>query len=244
MFWVASAPLTADGHVNVSPKGFEGTFHIVNSRQVWYEDMSGSGVETISHLKENRRITILFHAFEGPPRIARLFGTGTVHEFGTPEYEKLLPVDVRQPGSRAVIMIDVHKVGTSCGFSIPFYTYKAPRMLLHRIAAKKEGADIRAEATCPEALEPPQPYGGLKEHWKNNNARSIDGLPGLAVAHASLIKFKEPKSYPRDDISIGNVKNGKEPVFDTRSAAWFLLGISISLVFVQLKTYFAPLLKV
>jgi len=245
MFWVASAPLIADGHVNVSPKGFEGTFHIVNSRQVWYEDMSGSGIETISHLKENRRITVLFHAFEGPPRIARLFGTGTVYEFGNPEYEKYLPLDVRQPGSRAIIMIDIHKVGTSCSFSIPFYTYKAPRMLLHRRAANKESMDIHAEAKCPEAQEPPRPYGGMKGYWKNKNARSIDGLPGLAVAHASLTKFKESKSYPKDDIHIADAnRNEKEPVFDTRSAVWFLLGTLFSLMFVQLKTYLAPLLKV
>ncbi len=93
MFWVATAPLSADGHVNVSSKGVEGTFHIIDSHTVWYEDLSGSGepthlpfpteplslssgVETISHLRENGRITILFNAFEGPPSIVRLFGRG------------------------------------------------------------------------------------------------------------------------------------------------------------------------
>lgn len=102
MFWVATAPLSETAHVNVSPKGFEGTFHIASPTKVWYEDMSGSGtytpllflfrrtsstdyrirragVETIAHLRENGRITILFTAFEGPPRIARLFGTGMAH---------------------------------------------------------------------------------------------------------------------------------------------------------------------
>jgi len=90
IFWVATAPLSEDGHVNVSPKGFENTMHVVlkevdtdgekkaTSNAVWYEDLTGSGVETISHLRENGRITIMFTAFEGPPRIVRLFGTGTV----------------------------------------------------------------------------------------------------------------------------------------------------------------------
>ena len=93
IFWVASAPLRPDGHINVSPKGYEGTFHIENSKRFWYEDLTGSGkwncssmgrhcytcytgVETISHLRENGRITVMFSAFDGPPRICRLFGTG------------------------------------------------------------------------------------------------------------------------------------------------------------------------
>jgi len=95
MFWVASAPLSSDGLVNISPKGIEGTFHVVNTRRVWYEDLSGTGVflfvfvvftlayhdmlpgaETVAHLRENGRITILFHAFEGPARIVRLYGKG------------------------------------------------------------------------------------------------------------------------------------------------------------------------
>jgi Pyridoxamine 5'-phosphate oxidase len=159
VFWVATAPLAEDGHVNVSPKGcFEKTLNIVRdeesdedpkkrtSRAVWYEDLTGSGmcssarqnerlymsagVETIAHLRENGRITIMLTAFEGPPRIVRFFGTGKpfsalyrrasqqrllagkVFEFGTPEYDALLPPSRRQPGSRAVIWVDVHKVGS------------------------------------------------------------------------------------------------------------------------------------
>jgi len=241
MFWVASAPLHADGHVNVSPKGFAGTFRIVNSRHVWYEDMSGSGIETISHLKENRRITILFHAFEGPPRIARLFGTGTVYEFSTPEYEQLLPADVHQPGSQAVIMVDVHKVGTSCGFSIPFYTFKAPRMLLHSHFARAETVDIRAETADPDAEEPPRPKGGVKGYWKDKNAQSIDGLPGLAVAHASMTKFKESGPFPQDDVRISS-KKAPLP-FDTKSAMAFLFGILASIAFLQLRAHIISLLS-
>jgi len=103
MFWVATAPLDAQGHVNVSPKGIADCFHVLNSKQVWYEDLTGSGVETISHVKENGRITIMFSAFEGPPRILRLFGVGTVHEYGSPEYNKFIPPTSRKPGSRSVI---------------------------------------------------------------------------------------------------------------------------------------------
>lgn len=77
IFWVATAPLSPTGHVNVSPKGISGTFHVVDERTVWYEDVTGSGVETISHLRENGRVTIMFNAFDGPPRIVRLWGTGS-----------------------------------------------------------------------------------------------------------------------------------------------------------------------
>ena len=116
IFWVATAPLSPEAHVNVSPKGVRDSFHVLSPTRVWYQDLSGSGVETISHLRENGRITLMFSAFDGPPRIVRLFGVGSVHEFGTPEYEELIPPENRRPGSRAAIVIDVHKVGSVSGF--------------------------------------------------------------------------------------------------------------------------------
>lgn len=76
LFWVATAPLGPEGHINVSPKGVRDSFHVVSPTRVWYQDLSGSGVETISHIRENGRMTIMFSAFDGPPRIMRLFGTG------------------------------------------------------------------------------------------------------------------------------------------------------------------------
>ncbi|KAF9462487.1 hypothetical protein BDZ94DRAFT_1127514, partial [Collybia nuda] len=191
LFWVASAPLTADGYVNVSPKGVEGTFHLVNANKVWYEDISGSGVETIAHLRENGRITIMFSAFEGPPRIARLFGTGTVYEYGTPEYEALLPPGKRQVGSRSVIMMDVRKVSTSCGYAVPFYTYNSQRTRLLEFFRRKEAADIEAEAGLEpaECTAPPRPENGLKQYWVAKNSTSINGLPGVKSAPQSVKPF-------------------------------------------------------
>ncbi|KDR67992.1 hypothetical protein GALMADRAFT_1355348 [Galerina marginata CBS 339.88] len=221
MFWVATAPLSESGHVNVSPKGYEGTFHIVDENTVWYEDMSGSGVETIAHIRENGRMTIMFNAFEGPPQIVRLFGYGQhrcqVFEFDSPEYNSLIPLDQRQPGSRSVIMLNIHKVGTSCGYSIPFYAFKAHRIKLHAMAAHKEGEDFKAETSTDISSSPgqdsqssavpgpksgsqaelakdsdtlpPLPKTGLKWYWKNNNKQSIDGLPGIQTAWASKTVF-------------------------------------------------------
>ncbi|KAL1664525.1 hypothetical protein GGF50DRAFT_88623 [Schizophyllum commune] len=168
LFFVATAP--KDGHVNVSPKGVEGTFHVVDPHTVWYEDLTGSGIETISHLRDNGRITIMFMAIDKPPRICRLFGTSAVHEFGTPEYEKYIPANKRRPGSRAVIEINIHKVGASCGYGVPFFTYAGPRTLLERVSVKFE-ADVKDDG---------ESY--LRKYWREHSLKSLDGLPALQVA--------------------------------------------------------------
>jgi len=220
-FWVASAPLSADGLVNISPKGVAGTFHVANPHQVWYEDLSGSGVETISHIRENGRVTILLNAFEGPPRIARLYGRGSVFEFGSPEYNSLLPEGKRHPGSRAVIFLDVFKVATTCGYSVPLYEYKGHRTQLLDWAAKKEAIDRMAELTPtqyqpkPEGHEvfsaadsslPPMPSTGMKRWWQERNLKSLDDMPALDSAHVSHQVFKS-QPVPKKSIYeiTGNV---------------------------------------
>ncbi|KAF9783412.1 hypothetical protein BJ322DRAFT_976363, partial [Thelephora terrestris] len=181
LFWVATSPLSPEGHINVSPKGVAGTFHVINERKVWYEDLTGSGVETISHIRENGRITLMFSAFEGAPRIVRLFGKGTVHEFGTKEYTELIPPEKRTPGSRAIIMVDVYQVGSSCGYAIPFYSYQGERHGLSQISKKKEEEDNQAEA---DAEDPSicKAEDGIRAYWEQQNAKGLDGLPGLSSA--------------------------------------------------------------
>ncbi|KAK7050335.1 pyridoxamine phosphate oxidase [Favolaschia claudopus] len=203
VFWVATAPLSGDGHVNVSPKGGEGMFHIVNPRQVWYEDLTGSGVETVSHLRENGRITVMFNAFEGPPRILRLYGRGTVYEFSTPEFNALVPPESRKPGTRAIILVDVHKVGTSCGYAVPFFDFKSHRNRLFTWAAKKEALDVNSDAhTGFSAL-----VDGLKRYWATKNLKSIDGLTGLTCAPYAEDDFavnKEAIAYKPDNEKVKN----------------------------------------
>ncbi|KAJ7457221.1 hypothetical protein B0H11DRAFT_1873783 [Mycena galericulata] len=194
VFWVATAPLGSDGHINVSPKGGEGMFHIVNPRQVWYEDLTGSGVETISHLRENGRITVLFNAFDGPPRIARLYGRGTVYEFGTPEYSSFIPAESRKPGSRSVIVVDVYKVSTSCGYAVPFFDFKAHRTRLLTWAAKKENLDV-SEANS----ESSGVVDGLKRYWNKSNSHSLDGLTGLTVAPFTTETFPLRNTHYKPD---------------------------------------------
>lgn len=186
IFHVASAPLNG-GHVNVSPRGYQ-TFKLVNRKACWFLDLSGSGNETISHLYEpgNGRITILFEAFEGPPNIVRLYGKGTVYERGTPEFDKFFeptsgaddlydfPTPEMTPGARAVIWIDITRVGSSCGYSVPFMQFVKEREQLNKWSARLEEKD--AETEDPWELHFEQ---SMKKWWSTFNTWSIDGLPGM-----------------------------------------------------------------
>ncbi|MDO3678512.1 pyridoxamine 5'-phosphate oxidase family protein [Paenibacillus ehimensis] len=157
IFFVGSAPLQADGHVNLSPKGHD-VFRIVSPTEVGYLDLTGSGNETSAHLEENNRITLMFVAFEGPPLILRLYGKGRVILPGTADWELWAPRFELLPGARQIIGVDVHAVKTSCGFSVPFYTYERERDTLQRWAASKSGDE-------------------LNEYWRGKNAVSMDGIP-------------------------------------------------------------------
>jgi len=201
IFWVATAPLSADGIINISPKGMVGTFRVLNSKRVWYEDLTGSGIETVANVRENGRITVAFNAFEGPPRTTRLWGKATAYEFGTPEYEALLPLNERQTGSRSVIMIDLVKVGTSCGYSIPFFTYKGERNRLTLDNYRLEVEDIAVEKDMDmcSCSVPPRPAKGMKQYWLFKNAKSLNGLPGVLSSYNSLTTFHTPRPLEKSE---------------------------------------------
>lgn len=141
MFWVATAPLSGNGHVNVSPKGGP-CFGLIGRQTFWYLDLTGSGSETISHIYEpgNGRITIMFNAFEGPPRIVRLWGKGRVLEKGCRDFADFVDKNSVKiiPGTRSIIIVDIHQVGSSCGFSVPYYDFKEHRNILNDHLEKKE----------------------------------------------------------------------------------------------------------
>lgn len=158
VFFVASAP-TAGGHVNVSPKGYD-TLRVLDGSTVAYLDLTGSGAETLAHTRENGRLTIMLCAFDGPPRILRLFGTATAHPVGSPRFAELEPRFPSMPGSRSIVELDVERIQTSCGYAVPFMDLREERPTLHQWAARK-GDD------------------GLAAYWAEKNTRSIDGLPAL-----------------------------------------------------------------
>ena len=160
MFFVATAPLSPDGHVNVSPKGLEGTFAVLGPHRVAYLDLTGSGIETVAHVRENTRITLMFCAFDGPARIVRLSGRGDVVTCDEPAFEELATPFAELPGARAVITVDVDRVADSCGYGVPRMTLVEQRQRLLTARASKGDA-------------------GLVEYRAERNATSIDGLPGL-----------------------------------------------------------------
>lgn len=157
LFFVGTAPMSKDGHVNLSPKGYD-TFRILSDRKVAYLDLTGSGNETSSHLEENGRITMMFCAFQGPPNILRLYGTGTVILPEDNEWEQLYGMFEPLPGVRQIIMVDIHKVQTSCGYAVPFMSFEKERETLQRWAEQK-GEE------------------GLHSYWQVKNLSSLDGLP-------------------------------------------------------------------
>jgi len=162
MFFVATAPLDATGHLNLSPKGLEG-LRVIDPKTVAYLDLTGSGVETIAHLRENGRIVILLCAFEGPPKILRLYGRGEAIEPGDPRFEELRKLFRDVVGTRAIIVVSLERVADSCGYGIPIYQYEGERNQLIKWA-QRQG---------PE---------GLTQYRAGHNDTSIDGLPGLRTA--------------------------------------------------------------
>src|SRR5215218_642943 len=122
LFFIGTAPLQAKGHVNVSPKGLD-SFRVLSATRVAYMDIVGSGNETSAHILENGRITFMFCAFDGPPNILRLYGRGYTVLPGHPKWEELSALFELQIATRQIIVAEIHKVQTSCGYSVPLYDY-------------------------------------------------------------------------------------------------------------------------
>jgi predicted pyridoxine 5'-phosphate oxidase superfamily flavin-nucleotide-binding protein len=159
VFFVASAPLDANGHVNVSPKGLD-TFRILSPDKVAYLDLTGSGVETVAHLRENGRICLMFCAFEKRPNILRIHGRGRAIDHTDVEFAQLRILFPQFDGARAIIVVNVQRVSDSCGQAVPMLKYEEDRDQL-TAWAHKEG---------PE---------GVSEFRAKNNTVSLDGLPGI-----------------------------------------------------------------
>jgi pyridoxamine 5'-phosphate oxidase-like protein len=166
MFFVATAPSGDGGHVNVSPKGMTGSFVVTGPLEVAYLDYHGSGAETIAHLRDNGRITIMFCAFEGPPKIVRLHGRGRATPVDDPSFPALLAAFPDPPdthGVRSVVTVEIDRVSDSCGYAVPLMTYAGDRDLLVKSHARRDDA-------------------ALADYRRTRNAASIDGLPALAPA--------------------------------------------------------------
>jgi hypothetical protein len=171
LFFVASAPLDGEGHVNVSPKGPIETLQVLDEHTIAYLDLIGSGAETVAHLRENGRIVIMLCAFQGPPRIVRLHGRGEIVQAGDPRFEELLGScgfpDLAAPEARrAVILVQVERVADSCGYGVPLMSVEGQRPHMAAWAEKKLRVGGRQ---------------ALIDYQREKNARSIDGLPAIEL---------------------------------------------------------------
>jgi len=171
VFFVATAPcLTSDGrggHVNLSPKGYRGTFVVLGPRRVAYLDLTGSGAETIAHVRQNGQITIMFCSFSEQPKVLRLQGTGQIVLPGTTQWADLVAhfpasgFGSADASRRAIIVVDVHRIADSCGYAVPIMELAQERDLLVRHDERKTPAELAA-------------------YRAEKNAVSIDGLPALS----------------------------------------------------------------
>ncbi len=165
IFFVATAPRSENGRVNLSPKGMD-CFRVLSATQVAYMDLISSGNETSAHTLENGRITFMFCSFDATPNILRLYGKGHAVLPGTAAWEKLAPSFTIYPSTRQIIVADINLVQTSCGFGVPMYNYTGERNI-HFDWAQTKGPD------------------GLQEYVNVNNLTSLDGLPTDVGLHIS-----------------------------------------------------------
>ena len=175
MFFVATAPLSSDGHVNVSPKGPIGSLAVIDDHTVAYLDVIGSGAETIAHLRENGRIVVMLCAFQGPPRILRLHGRGEIVLPEDPRFAGLLGAfDFDSPSideaRRSIVMVRVTRIADSCGYGVPLMSYEGEREH-HAKSSAKRVRTMGAE--------------GYREFARERNAESIDGLPAVPLGEPS-----------------------------------------------------------
>ena len=159
LFFVATAPTSTDGHVNLSPKGMD-SLRVLDPLTVAYLDVTGSGVETIAHLKDNARMVMMFCAFDGRPLIVRLHGSGEVLERDHAEFGDLIGGFPELPGVRSIIRLNVSRIADSCGWNVPIFEY----------AGVRDYYDNYAEKMGP---------AGLRDGQLAGNMQSIDGLTGL-----------------------------------------------------------------
>lgn len=161
LFFVASAPLSARGHVNCSPKGLD-TLRIRGPREVAYLDLTGSGAETIAHVRENGRILFMFCAFSGPPKIVRFHGTAEIVTPASPAWGDLRNLFPGYPAARAIVRARIDRIGDSCGYGVPLMEFGHDRDTMRKWAETKGQEALAA-------------------YRREKNSRSIDNLPALDV---------------------------------------------------------------
>ncbi len=167
LFFVGTAPKQSDGHINISPKGVD-TFRILSETTVAYLDLTGSGSETIAHVRENERIVLMFCAFDGSPKIVRIHGKGQILLPTTSAFQEIIQQFPYVEGIRSIIHVSANRISTSCGYGVPLFSYQGERDML-KTWAEKKGRE------------------GLEQYKQKHNTTSIDGLPALDIEVTSEV---------------------------------------------------------
>ncbi|MFD9409606.1 pyridoxamine 5'-phosphate oxidase family protein [Streptomyces sp. NPDC059989] len=164
VFFTATAPLAGDGHVNLSPKGRAGTLVVIDEQRLAYLDFGGSGAETIAHVRENGRITLMWCAFSGPPNIVRIHGEGEAVFRDDPRWAELIGLfgEADGPAARAIILVHARRIADVCGYAVPFMEYQGERTLHAEYFGRKTDEE----------------FG---EYCEKKVATSLDGLPALPM---------------------------------------------------------------
>ncbi|MFE9483579.1 pyridoxamine 5'-phosphate oxidase family protein [Streptomyces spororaveus] len=166
VFFTATAPLTGDGHINLSPKGRAGTLVVIDEQTLAYLDFGGSGAETIAHVRENGRITLMWCAFSGPPNIVRIHGEGEAVFRNDPRWAELIALfgEADGPAARAVILVRARRIADVCGYAVPFMEYQGERTLHAEYFGRKTDEEFAEYCAKKEFIE-----------------TSVDGLPALPL---------------------------------------------------------------
>ncbi|GAA2633218.1 MULTISPECIES: pyridoxamine 5'-phosphate oxidase family protein [Streptomyces] len=166
VFFTATAPLTGDGHINLSPKGRAGTLVVIDEQTLAYLDFGGSGAETIAHVRENGRITLMWCAFSGPPNIVRIHGEGEAVFRDDPRWAELIALfgEADGPAARAVILVRARRIADVCGYAVPFMEYQGERTLHAEYFGRKTDEEFAEYCEKKEFIE-----------------TSVDGLPALPL---------------------------------------------------------------
>ena len=183
IFFTATAPLSGSGTVNLSPKGLSGSFAVIDELTVAYLDFAGSNAETIAHLRENGRITLMWCAFQEPPTIVRVHGRGEPVFRDDSRWPRLVScfphIDTSLHGLRAIIVVHADLIRDTCGYAVPFMTYDDDRDLHAKRFSREDDASLSS-------------YFEKKEFI----ATSLDGLPGLPLPLPSTPE----KASGRNDV--------------------------------------------
>lgn len=244
VFFTGSAP-THGRHVNVSPKGLSAHFAVLSPNLCAYIDRTGSGCETIAHSYENGRLTLMFMSFGPAPRIMRLFGRSSIVEYDDPAFPGLMKRISRGKecsfdGARAVILLHINEVQTSCGFGVPMirsdlYNGKSPEdgtvadspSVGHDVEKgtttnlQNELAVFCNRPTLDKWARHKADANEIREYQTANNAKSMDGLPGLRLARRDAGEW----------IRLGDIRTRAYSIFMHEKAALFTGAILAIIVY-------------